>query len=517
VLSDVDLTGVETLGGIVAAINSQATGVTASINSARNGIQLADATGATASNFIVADGDATNSATALNVAINSSATSVNSGGLQRKVISAATLLSSLNGGAGIDVGDFKITGTNGTTGAVDLDKTGEVATTVGDVIARINALVGVGVEARINDRGDGIELVDTVGGSGTIKVLAVGNDTTAKDLRLLGTSVEKSINGLPTQVIDGTATSTVTIDSDDKLSDVVTKINALDAGVTASILNDGTLQRLSISADKSGAANAFLFDTSNSSIALEQISAGQDAVVAYGSTAAGGVLIGSSTNTFSNIVSGLDLTLVNGSQKPVTVNVSASSAAAVSGAKEFVAAYNSLQTTLDKATSFNAEDLTTGILFGTNTALRVDNDLAQVVTARFFGAGQFESLCSVGISLDDKGQMKLDEAKFTAAFNKDSAALKNLFTDDKRGVAKKLNEVVERLAGEENSLLTTRTDSLTDLIEANTKRLELMTDSLARQRERLLLTFYNLETTVSKLQDNLSALSSLQVIPPLTK
>jgi hypothetical protein len=44
-----------------------------------------------------------------------------------------------------------------------------------------------------------------------------------------------------------------------------------------------------------------------------------------------------------------------------------------------------------------------------------------------------------------------------------------------------------------------------------------MTDSLARQRERLLLTFYNLETTVSKLQDNLSALSSLQVIPPLTK
>ena len=95
--------------------------------------------------------------------------------------------------------------------------------------------------------------------------------------------------------------------------------------------------------------------------------------------------------------------------------------------------------------------------------------------------------------------------------------LKNLFTDNKRGVAKKLNEVVERLAGEENSLLTTRTDSLTDLIEANTKRLELMTDSLARQRERLLLTFYNLETTVSKLQDNLSALSSLQVIPPLTK
>src|SRR5204863_657181 len=134
--------------------------------------------------------------------------------------------SSLNGGAGIDVRDIKITGTTGHLGAVDLNKTGDVATTVGDIINRINALTNVGVTARINDRGDGIELVDTAGGTGKITVTEVGNGTSAKDLHILGTSVAATVDNVSKQVIDGTATATVTIDADDKLTDVVSKINA---------------------------------------------------------------------------------------------------------------------------------------------------------------------------------------------------------------------------------------------------------------------------------------------------
>ncbi len=516
VTSNINLSAAATLGEIVAAINAQATGVTASINSARNGIQLTDTTGATASNLIVADGDAHNSATALGIAANTTATKVNSGALSRKQISEATLLSSLNGGAGIYVGDFKITGTNGIVGAVDLNKVGDIATTVGDVIARINALTNVSVEARINDRGDGIELIDTAGGAGKITVTEVGNGTSAKDLRLLGTSVETTVNGLPTQVIDGTATTTVAIDADDTLKDLVTKINSLKRGVTASLLNDGTRQRLSISADNSGAANELLIDTGNTALSLQEINTGRDAIVQYGSSGAGGVLISSSTNNFTNIVDGINLTVNDGSLKPVTVSVQASSSALVSGVKEFVSSYNSLRDTLDKTTAFNADDLTTGILFGTQAALRVDTDISRVLTSRFFGVGQFDSLAAIGINVDANGKLELDETKLTAAFDKDPAALKQLFTDDKRGFATKLDDTIEQLAGANNSTLATRSESLKQIIDSNNKRLESLSDSLDRQRERLLLMFYNLESTVSKLKDNLSALSSLQVIPPLT-
>ena len=512
VSSVVNLAGVETLSGIIDAINAQATGVTAQLNTARNGIVLNDTTGATASNFIVANGDANNSAAALGLVLDAAVTSVNGGPLHRRTVSEATLLSSLNGGKGIDVGDFKITNSAGNVGAVDLDPKDNVATTVGDVIDRINALT-IGVEARINDTGDGIVLVNTADGIGKLTVAEVGNGTTAKDLRILGTAPV----GTP-QKIDGKAIATVTLDADDKLADAVTKINELSAGVTASVLNDGTGQRLALTASESGEAHALLFDTSNSPFALDEITRAQDALLNYGSTGStgGGILLSSATNEFSNVIDGVDLTLAAGTLEPVTVSVSASTTAVVDAIQEFVDAYNSLRDALDELTAFNAEDETTGILFGTREALRVDSDLTTLLTSRFFGAGDFESLEAVGISLDAAGQMSLDKTKLTAAYNGNHAALKQFFTDKDLGVAAKLDAVIERLSGVDNSLLSTRAATLADNIETNSERITAMDERLARQRERLLLQFYQLETLVAELQTGLNALSALQPIPPLT-
>jgi flagellar hook-associated protein 2 len=516
ITSDVNLSGAETLGDIVATINAQATGVTASFNSARNGIQLTDTTGATASNFTVTNGDVTGTATALGIVTDGVNTTVNSGGLQRRQISSGTLLSTLNGGDGIDVGNFRITDTNGLSVAVDLDQGDDnVATTVGDVITRINQL-GIGVQASINERGDGIQLIDTAGGTGTIKVEAIGNDTTAKDLRLLGTSTLKTVGGTQKQVIDGTATSTVTIDSDDTLSDLVTKINALNRGVTASVLNDGTRQRLSISANNSGAANEQLVDTSGTSLGLQEISSGRDALVVYGASASGGVLVSSSTNQFSNIVSGLDLTIKGTSDTPVTVNVASTSSSLAKGAKDFVDAYNSIRTTLDKVTAYNATDQTTGILFGSNETLRVDTDLSRLIGSKFFGVGQFNSLASIGISLDKSGQMQLDETKLDSAFQKDPDSVKSLFADDKYGISKRLSDAIDQLAGPAHSLLIARADALSKTIENNNDRITVISDQLDKQRQSLLDQFNTLETTVAGLQSNLTALQSMQILPPIS-
>jgi flagellar hook-associated protein 2 len=354
---------------------------------------------------------------------------------------------------------LKITDTNGQTTALDLNgdlnKVDDIAKTVGDVITRINGL-GIGVTAKINERGDGIELVDTAHGVGTIKVAEVGNGTTAKDLHLLGDSTSQIVNGVPTQVIDGTATSTVTISATDKLSDVVKKINALNAGVTASILNDGSQQRLSILANNSGAANELLVDTSNSNLSLNEISSGRDALVVYGASGSGGVLVTSSTNTFNNIVSGLNVTVNSGSQTPVQINVTASSDSLVSTVKQFVSAYNSIRTNLDTVTAFDPTALTTGILFGTSETLQVDSSLTQLINGNYFGNGQFTSLAQIGISLDSKGQMQLDQDQLTAAFDKDPDAVSKLFADPNHGIIAKLNSKLDDLAGATGSVLSSR-------------------------------------------------------------
>lgn len=519
VASDVNLSGAETLGDIINAINAQATGVTASVNSARNGIQLTDTTGATTSNFIVANGDANNTASALGVATNTTATTVNGNGLQRRQISAGTLLSTLNGGAGIDVGDLNITDSNGQTSSLDLNgdlnKADDSAKTVGDVINLINGL-HLGLNAKINDRGDGIELVDTAHGAGSIKVTEVGNGTTAKDLHLLGTSTTQVINGVSTQVLDGTATSTVQIAATDKLSDVVTKINALNAGVTASILNDGTGQRLSILANNSGSANEFMVDTSNSNLSLNEISSGRDALVVYGSSGSGGVLVSSSSNTFNNIVSGLDITVNSASQAPVQINVAASSDSLVSTVQQFVSAYNSVRTNLDTVTAFDSTTLTTGILFGTNETLQVQSSLSQIINGNYFGNGQFTTLAQLGISFDSNGQMQLNSDQLKSAFDKDPDAVRKLFTDPDRGIIPKLNSKLDDLAGATHSVISSRVDSLSATIDSNNDRIDQMTDSLNKQRDSLLAQFDALETTIAGLKSNLTALGSLQPIAPIS-
>jgi hypothetical protein len=43
-----------------------------------------------------------------------------------------------------------------------------------------------------------------------------------------------------------------------------------------------------------------------------------------------------------------------------------------------------------------------------------------------------------------------------------------------------------------------------------------MSDALDRQREALLNQFAALESTIARMKDNMAALQSLQIIPPLT-
>ena len=105
--------------------------------------------------------------------------------------------------------------------------------------------------------------------------------------------------------------------------------------------------------------------------------------------------------------------------------------------------------------------------------------------------------------------------KLTAAFNKDPDSVKSLFTDDKKGVATKLNDAIEQLAGDQNSLLSARADALSKTIDSNNDRLTQMGDRLDKQRQALLAQFDNLETTVAGLKNNLNALESLQIIPPI--
>ena len=144
-------------------------------------------------------------------------------------------------------------------------------------------------------------------------------------------------------------------------------------------------------------------------------------MIEFGGTQSGaGIAIASSTNTFDSIVSGLELTVVEASDKTISVDVTTSSKNVVDTAQDFVDAYNSVRSNLDEVTDFDAEALTTGILFGTTAALRVDSDLSHLLSGRFFGVGKYSSLEAVGITLRRQGQAVAQQDQIPSGFRRRS-------------------------------------------------------------------------------------------------
>lgn len=638
----IDLSSAETLGDVVDLINASGANVTAAINTARSGITITDTSGGSG-NLVISSSDDT--ATNLGVVIDDAVASVNTGSLNRQVVSESTLLTEFNGGRGVKLGDFRITDSSGAVGAVSLNDVDNEAETIGDVIDRINAL-SIDVEARINDSGDGILITDTAGGTGTLTISEVGGGRTANDLRLLGqssatdddsqqiidgrtsleldlstlevsdsialsslnngnginlgtfevtTSDEKSffvqldkagdeaftvqdvidkINAAATaagadvtarvntagngiQLIDqaggsetlsirdvGTGTAAAELklltatkknaltgdqsingtglfspQDDDKnaLDTLIQAINDFDGGFVASSFFDGAGYRLSISSSKTGAAQELLIDSSATGFSISEAARAQDAVLQFGNSTTGGIVVTSATNQFKDAVPGLTVNIQQASTDPVTVNVTRDASKLTTAVTDFVESFNSLRTTLDQLTNFDPDALTTGLLFGRNEVLQIETTLSRVLTGRFTSSATFISIESLGISLDATGKLQLDSARLSEAIADDPGEVERLFTVDESGVIDRLSAAIDTLAGEDNSVIARRYDSLTNTIENNERRIESMTEFLDRERQRTLLEFYRLEETISKLQSNIDILSNISFIQPVSR
>jgi len=521
---DLNTSGSEakTIGDVIDAINNSTAAVTASINDAGDGILLTDE-GTGSSVLGVTD---INGTLAADLNLTRASTTVDINGTDTQVIDGtnsfsvdlsdleadanAISLSSLNDGDGIASGDILITDSaGGITALINVNGEGSGLTTVGQLIDAINN-GNAEVTASINEAGTGISLTDNSNGTGDFTVVDV-NGAAAEGLGILSKETT-------TDTINGTGLFTAQSASQGALQSVAERINDLNSGVTASVLNDGIGFRLQLVVDQTGAASEILLDAANSGFAFEEISSARDALLVVGGQegiSGSGVLISSTTNDFSDVINGVDLTVAASSEIAIDVTVAKSDEDLIALVESFVDSYNTIRSDLDSFTDFNAEDFTTGLLFGTNEALRVDTQLSRIVTDRFFGVGSFQSLEAIGLSVNDKGKLELDTTQLKEAFTDDAQSLQTFFTDKTNGIVAKFDAAIESLAGAENGLLTNRNDALQNTIDQNLDRIVQFNESLDRQREVLLLQFFQLEQVIAGLQSSQTALSALQPLAPL--
>ena len=527
----IDLSAATSINDVINTINDAGAGVTASLNSAGNGLKITDNTGSIASNLIIADNSGT-SAADFGIATDPAGVdekTYTGANLNLRYINETTRLDTLNEGNGVASGKFTITDSAGVSSEVDLSQGDEV--TIQDVINEINSRP-TSVVATINDTGDGILLTDTAGGSARLTVTESGS-TTARDLGLLGEDEDDD------GVINGSFEKTIDVEATDTLEDIVEKINDGAVGATASIINDGSgvnAYRLNITSTNSGAAGQFIFDDGGVGIDTTTLVTGSDAVVLYGSSdPTQALLLTSSTNTLSNTISGVTIDLKGASESPVQISITANNSNVTSAAEGFVSSFNAVLDSLDKYDKYDSDTETKGLLLGDSTVATTRSRLFNIVLSKVNGVGgQYKYLTQVGIKIGEDARLEIDTEKFNAALANDPAAVLELFTSTSSttetdvdlpdgvtipgtsektlvnvGFGKILKQLTENLTNSVDGLLTNKSNSLDTQIELGNDRAEQLNELLGLKRARLEAQFAAMESALATLQTQQSALANL--------
>ena len=510
--TDVDLSGATSVSDIIADINNAGAGVTASLNSSGTGLQITDTTGGTG-NLVVAD---VNSTTAANLGIAGTYTTsqtVNSGNLNHQYVSLSTPLSTYDGGTGVPLGQFQITNAAGTTATVDL--TQGTYNTLGDVISAINAK-NIDVTASINPAGNGIELTDTSVGSGHLTVADLGG-TTAQSLNIAGTATTNTING--------GLEKTITVTNTDTLTTLQNKINQLGFGVTANIINDGSSSspyRLSLTAINSGEAGQVVVDTGTTNLNVQNLVNAQDAAVFLGGgDGAQPLLLTSSTNQISNVINGVTINLVGSSSSPVTLSVTTDPSGVGTQLQTMVTAFNTLVGQIDTESTYNTTTNQGGILLGDATAQQIEETLYSVMDTVVNGAGQYNDLADIGITINTNGTtgsptLNFDQDTFNQAFAADPTAVSNLFTQTKTGLAAAITNATDSLTDPVNGIVTLENDTLSNQIQGYNDSINELNIILADKRNQLEQQFADMENTLAQLESQGAILSSLGTLKAAT-
>nr|MDQ3331070.1 flagellar filament capping protein FliD [Planctomycetota bacterium] len=408
-------------------------------------------------------------------------------------------------GKAVSLGTFQITDSSGTVSSISV---GSDTRTLGDVIDKINA-AGVQVTARLNDTGDGLVLIDEAGGTGSLTVTNLGTAKTATALKIAGTGI---VGGDGKLRIDGRQSVQITLDADDTLSDLEVKLRSANAGLTATIFNDGSPanpNRLLLSGTKSGTVNRLRIDDGGIGLGLSTVVAAQDALLRVGNDPATGVLLASETNSFKNVPGGLDIDLLQAGTGPIEVTVGRDLAAVKNAVKQFVTTYNQYYDTAGELTKFDPATNQRGILQGDGTVSRVRTRLDGLLSGRYGTDSSLSSLADLGVTFGPTGKLVLDEEKLAQVLNEKPDAAKGFFSDRTKGFGVKSKAVLDSLTDPFTGSFKLQDDALTDSITRIEQRVDQLDAILLSRRDRLIRQFAKMEEVLNGLQSQQTALVQL--------
>lgn len=271
------------------------------------------------------------------------------------------------------------------------------------------------------------------------------------------------------------STASVAITATDTMSAIATKVNAANAGVTATVLSDGTNERLVFKSSTTGTATGFRLNTPADTglAALGLTNPGDTGFVGQTALDAklkiNGVDVVSATNKMTNAIPGVTLQLSQVTTGPVDISVSTDLTAVQKNIQSFVDAYNALNSTISDATKYDAATKVGGPLLGDSTTLGIQMTLRSIMGSASTGS-TFSYLSDIGIERQVDGSLTINQSKLTSA-ESNVPNLKALFAADNgnaatNGFGAKLRDYTHGLINFDG-LITTKTASFQKSIANN--------------------------------------------------
>ncbi len=361
----------------------------------------------------------------------------------------------------------------------------------------------------------------------TVNQLATAHQVSSKSTTTVAstdTDIVSGGSGTFTFTVAGGSAQTVSLGSDATLDDLKNAINDLGAGVSASTLNSGTeaspAYRLVLTSNDTGAANTIAITTDDTTLdtvtsGVDTFQSALDSEVVLGATGNDQVTLQRSTNTLTDVVTGVTLNLQGTDlDNPVTIAVTQDIAEVKAGITSLIESYNEVVTFINERTVFNSETEERGIFVGESTTRTVLDKIRRALSEQVSGLSTITAGGQIGFQTQaNDGTIVIDESILDERLSDSFDEVRELFienvTNGTTGIAERILDAVDDLDDIEFGALTLRQNSLTSEIDDFGDQIAVLETRIVTFEEQQRIKFANLDGLLSGLQSQLDSLQRL--------
>jgi len=304
-------------------------------------------------------------------------------------------------------------------------------------------------------------------------------------------------NGSFTIQVGSSAPVGVTIDSSDNTLDgLASAINNLNAGVTASVVNDANGARLAIVSNTTGAPGDLTVTGKNSGLTFTKAVTGSNAALVVD-----GIPISSTSNSVTGAINGITLSLGSANpNSPVTVSVAPDTTNATNTINQFVSAYNTAINDINTQFQVNTTTNTVGGPLNSDGSVNdAQGTLLSAIAFATTGNGGVVNLASLGINLNNDGTLTVDQSALSSALAGNYSAVQNFLQNASTGFVQNLNDSLSSLVDPGTGSLTLDAQGLTATSQSLGQTISDLQDSYNTQQQNLILVYSQVNTTLQEL------------------